>query len=67
MSRLQAASLLQGHLGMSGSIPSLQKAGTKVLLDLPENLLSSQNLEPLPYMTGVTKHEGTFPLERKSG
>ncbi|KAK3926489.1 Carboxylesterase 3B [Frankliniella fusca] len=52
-----------GHLIMSGSCPSVQQAGVVVLPDLPENVLSSPDFTARPYLTGITKHEGTFPLE----
>ena len=52
---------------MSGTIPSVQAAPgvVKALPDSPENLLAAEDFHPLPYLTGVTKHEGTWPLARE--
>lgn len=57
--------LLHGSVGLSGSTPSVQRAPNTVpvLPDWPENVVAAKNFHPLPYMTGVTKHEGTYPLK----
>ena len=64
---MQFLSLRGGSLGMSGTIPSVQAAPgvVKALPDSPENLLAAEDFHPLPYLTGVTKHEGTWPLARE--
>lgn len=64
---LQMQALLNGNLGMSGTTPSVQNAPNvqKVLPMDPVNMLASKDLVPLPYLTGITKHEGTFPLKSK--